>query len=808
MKSLQQLLSKRSEPELKEFAAQWAIVDMPRDGWIHHRAMFMQRFDNLIAARFAWERLSRDERTLLYNILGPGGHNWIVREELAKKVRTQMSPERFEAALTSLEERLYVQEEQAKVQGERLIDSRYGYYNYGYSKNKKQPIRDVTILYVPSDISSNFYLVGKEIFELQDDPASWTLEQTLAELPPGLLNAVGSGYGWMPSYGPTQSIAKNLAGLLLQPAHLSYTLGRLQIEPSVQSALQWLYEQGGKASVQALRKQFSNLNEGQLSALLYKLTAYALAFDTFVGQERMLFIPSDVYKRLHDSRTRPRKDIPIGLVSPAEPPALTFVGDALTYNDVAFLIGTIYQQNLELTKSGTVVKRLANKILPALGGTPRSEYAGEENRYLEMLLYQMRRMGLVELRNPSLPEGKRYYAPGPELEEWANMDVLAQTRYLLSCWLTGHNWLDASGANFKPGFSFYSSEVAARGPMLGYLKRCTPGTWYTVTSLLNTIRGTDPFILHPQERGSYFRDKRRQQELEEHWEERDGELLIGMLSSSLYELGIVGLGYQDASVTRSEKRGNPDFFMLTETGATVLNELGEHETIPAPAAARNTYVPQDEFEDELEELVQVPVSAGVQARTQEKKQAKTHKREAPSPVERPRSLIVQPSFELLLMQPDLPTLYSLMPFAQINALGNVSRLTLSRASVLRGMEWGLTIDEILQLLATQSQKAIPQNVDYTLRDWAKAYRAVEISQVILLEVESEAHTNDLLASSKLKEFNPRRLGPTAIAISNSGNLQSLQRTLEKEGIVVHFSGTIITSQSQSQPKNRYYGRYY
>jgi hypothetical protein len=75
-------------------------------------------------------------------------------------------------------------------------------------------------------------------------------------------------------------------------------------------------------------------------------------------------------------------------------------------------------------------------------------------------------------------------------------------------------------------------------------------------------------------------------------------------------------------------------------------------------------------------------------------------------------------------------------------------------------------------------------------------------------VESEAHTDALLASSKLKEFKPRRLGPTALALSNGGNLQSLQRALEKEGIVVHFNGTIISTQPQPQARNRYYGRYY
>lgn len=808
MKSLQQVFAKQSEQELEQFAVQWAITDVPRDGWIHHRTSFLQLFDNLIAARFAWERLSPDERVLLFNMLGPHGQNWIEREELAKKVRTKVPRERFEAALNSLKARLYVLEEEAKVQGDQLVDGRYNYYNYGYGKNRKLPIREVAILYVPAEMASNFYLIGNEVFEFRDDPAKLTLEQALVHLPSNLLNAVGSSYGWIPTYGPPQNIAKGLADVLLQPSRLSYTLGRLQIEPTTQAALQWLYEQGGKASMQALRQQFNTLSEGQLAALLYKLTAYALAFDLFSEQERVVFIPADLYKRLHDARSQPRTDIPVGLASLSEPPALTYAGDSLTYNDVAVLIGTIYQQNIEPTKSGTVPKRLANKISPLLNGIARSEYAGEENRYLEMLLYQMRRMGLVDFVKPSLPEGKQRYAPGPEIDEWASMDALAQTRFLLSSWLTGHNWLDAPGANYKPSYMLYSNSFPARAPLLGYLKSCTPGTWYTIKSLLNTIHATDPFILHPQERGSFFRDKRRLQELEEHWEERDGELLTGMLSSSLYELGMVALGYENSSAVSSEKRLNPDFFMLTATGATLLNELSAQEPVPVPppVPTGTMMIVPDEFEDEFEEFAPVPVPVKTQAKKRAKKQAKTETASEP-PAERPRTLIVQPTFELLLLQPDLPTLYSLLPFAQINSLGNVSRLTLTRASILRGLEWNLTIDEILQLLESQSQKAMPQNVDYTLRDWARAYRAVEISQMILLEVESEAHVNELLASPKLKEFNLRYLGSTILAVSNDVNVQNLQRALEKEGIVVHFSGIIASPPAPAPPRNRYFGRY-
>jgi Helicase conserved C-terminal domain len=155
-----------------------------------------------------------------------------------------------------------------------------------------------------------------------------------------------------------------------------------------------------------------------------------------------------------------------------------------------------------------------------------------------------------------------------------------------------------------------------------------------------------------------------------------------------------------------------------------------------------------------------------------------------------------------LLQPDIPTLYSVLPFAQVNQVEMVSRLTMTKASLLRGVEAGYDIEEILEILAERSQKEIPQNVVYTLRDWVKLYKDVKISQVMLLEVSSEAAADELSSSSKFKEFNLRKIAPRILIVSNDVNVQTLRNTLNKEGVIVRISGEIFTRQ------NRYaYSRY-
>ena len=163
------------------------------------------------------------------------------------------------------------------------------------------------------------------------------------------------------------------------------------------------------------------------------------------------------------------------------------------------------------------------------------------------------------------------------------------------------------------------------------------------------------------------------------WYKLDGQIILGMLSSTLHELGMITLGYQRPQVPEDDEPVNPDAFMLTDLAAAVLQTKGE---------TTKTAIPTNE-----------------------------------------RSLIVQPSFELLRRQPDLQTVYSLLPFALINQVGIVSRLTLTRLSVLRGLEAGRNIGQIIKILEDHSQQELPQNVVYTLRYiWTKSYKEVTISQ--------------------------------------------------------------------------------
>ncbi|HZU02463.1 MAG TPA: helicase-associated domain-containing protein, partial [Ktedonobacteraceae bacterium] len=504
----------------------------------------------------------------------------------------------------------------------------------------------------------------------------------------------------------------------------------------------------GKVSMQEVRKH-AGYDDSTISATLHNLEDIAVAFDALTEQGRMLFVPNDVAGIFKKALEHPEAvAVQPGLQKLTSPPLTVHTSDTLIPYDLAIIIGAAYQQDLEPTQAGRVPKRLAAKIQPLLHGKPRRRYVDSDDDYMEMLFDIAQGLGLLQLSQSALQEMKPHYEPGIHLAQWAKQNRVEQVKQLLKHWQEKMGWIDLIAPNYVDWDSYLWRPMMARSLILNYLRRCIAGQWYSTASLLETIWDEDPLALRPPQYGYYHGfgpasgsskpKKPAGSTIRAKWMNAEGAVYTGMLASVLYELGIVSIGYQvPSTVVDAGQVFNPDAFMLTELGAAVLTE----KTASTPAGVAS--VPSE------------------------------------------RLLVVQPSFEVLLLHPDMPTLYSLLPFVQINQVEVVSRFTLTRASVLRGLRTGLTVDSMLEILQKQSQREIAQNVEYTLRDWARLYKGARISQPILLEVSDEALANEICASTKLQAFRLRRLGPCAIAAQ--GDINSLRRTLDKEGIAVTVS---------------------
>jgi hypothetical protein len=417
----------------------------------------------------------------------------------------------------------------------------------------------------------------------------------------------------------------------------------------------------------------------------------------------------------------------------------------------------VYQQNLEPTQGGYIPKRIANKLRQQLKGMELLSSDGIDAR-LELMLAVLQELDVLQFSTPVFEREKPMYEPGPIMEVWARLEMVWQARQLLSRWATTPYWPGITGVNFQPppGYQYTLNPKAGRGFFLQYMANSTEaGVWYDVSSILKDLHQQQPAIM----RTNYNYLPKRQRDLllknTQEWMQVEGEIYIGMIKGALFEMGVLDLGYNQVGVAVDDSiRINPTAIRLNEFGRQVIKSLPGDEMDGRQAAARL-----------LKEI-------------------------ANAAAEPPRKFIIQPNFELLLLEPDMPALYSVLPFVQLKQIGHSSTLQLNQNALLRGMRSGLSIDAIIQILQTRCKNELPQNVTYSLRDWARQYREAVISQVYLIEV-PEALTESLAVNEKLQKQGIRKLGPGVLAVAADSDLNVLKGILEKEKIVVHTKGNFV-----------------
>jgi hypothetical protein len=109
--------------------------------------------------------------------------------------------------------------------------------------------------------------------------------------------------------------------------------------------------------------------------------------------------------------------------------------------------------------------------------------------------------------------------------------------------------------------------LLARHAVLDLIGRCTAGTWFSIADFVAAVREQVPDYARPDGDFEtwYIRDVRTGEYLTgfEYWDRIEGALLVYLLSSPLYWLGMTSLGYR-------EGWAKPSFFRVTPWGAAFL----------------------------------------------------------------------------------------------------------------------------------------------------------------------------------------------------------------------------------------------
>lgn len=130
-------------------------------------------------------------------------------------------------------------------------------------------------------------------------------------------------------------------------------------------------------------------------------------------------------------------------------------------------------------------------------------------------------------------------------------------------------------------------------------------------------------------------------------------------------------------------------------------------------------------------------------------------------------LIVQPNFELIALAPvSEALLVRLDRFAERMSLELIAQYRLTKASVTRAIQLGMHAETIQRILEQAAESTIPQNIAYSLLEWERQARRIELWQnATLLEVD-DPHLLDLLfAEEAAQPFLRRRISPTLAEVA-------------------------------------------
>src|SRR2546421_6423949 len=316
------------------------------------------------------------------------------------------------------------------------------------------------------------------------------------------------------------------------------------------------------------------------------------------------------------------------------------------------------------------------------------------------------------------------------------LPLLERARRCYRLWLESPFWneltylpdvvLRPTPAPLEPA---HEEAMRARQMVVQRVLREQPEGWHELTTFIARTKLYVPYLLFPRQYGSRvdrysigsnpygwdFRLRRGWLTHREGWHQVEGGFIRAIVSGPLHWLGL----------TEINDEGHPDAFRLANDIALVTRDL-------------------------------------------------------PMDIEEPMwgRLIVQPNFEVVALAPvSEALLVNLDRFAERVRLEHIAQYRLSRASVTRAIQVGLHADAIQEILERAAGGEIPQNVRYSLIEWERQARRIELWRgVTLLEVDDVALLDALFADDETRPLMGRRLAPLLAEVA-SDQLSAIQEVL-------------------------------
>jgi len=152
-------------------------------------------------------------------------------------------------------------------------------------------------------------------------------------------------------------------------------------------------------------------------------------------------------------------------------------------------------------------------------------------------------------------------------------------------------------------------------------------------------------------------------------------------------------------------------------------------------------------------------------------------------------LIVNPDFEVILFpdESSYDLITALDRFAERISSDSAYRYKLTAASIEKAVAEGLEPSDILRTLSEHCRVDVPQNVIYSIGQWAGKVKFVRQTIVSLVRGRNKEVIDRILHDEKLRPHVLERLSPTALLLSRELPREEFARLLESLGIFLEGS---------------------
>ncbi len=156
------------------------------------------------------------------------------------------------------------------------------------------------------------------------------------------------------------------------------------------------------------------------------------------------------------------------------------------------------------------------------------------------------------------------------------------------------------------------------------------------------------------------------------------------------------------------------------------------------------------------------------------------------------SLVVTPDFEVVLFPTgdDAQLVHDLDRFSVREKLGSVVHFRIGEDAVRRALKNGMTLASILGTLESHSRTPVPQNVSFSIRDWALRAGLMSLGQDLVLRCHDGETLRRFQSDPGARKYVRKVLGDQALQLASKATPRRMQALLRELGYLIELGDAI------------------